>query len=85
VVFAAYLLIRNHEKPVATWFDEKQIADMAAGALVSVFTVMPLLVLISVIEAFARIEVPEPFWLMLVLFAHLIVLSGVALARSRAT
>jgi hypothetical protein len=80
----AFLIVRNRNKPISSWFDEKQTADTAAGALCSLMAVMPLLVVLSAADWFVGLGQPLPFWLMLVFFLCLIIFSGVVLARSRA-
>ncbi len=82
-VYLFYMVIRNRRKPLRSWFDEKQTADLGAGALVSVFSMMVVLVPAGVIEASVRTGLPAPFWPMTVFFVGLSALSTVSLARSR--
>jgi hypothetical protein len=79
----AFLILRNRNKPLSAWFDEKQTADTAAGALGSMMAVMPLLVVLSAADWYAGLGQPPAFWLMLVFFLCLVVFSGCVLARSR--
>lgn len=83
-VFLAYMVVRNGRRPIAAWFDEKQTADMAVGALFALFAVLSLLLAAAAVEAVTDTGLPAPFWPMLAFFCGLTVLSAAALARNRA-
>jgi len=80
----AFLIVRNRRKPPSAWFDEKQTADTAAGALCSMLAVMPLLVVLGAADWYVGLGQPLSFWLMLVFFLCLVIFSGSVLVRSRA-
>jgi hypothetical protein len=84
-VYLVYMIVRNGRRPIATWFDEKQTADTAIGALFAIFVVLPLLLAAAAVEAVTDTGLPEPFWPMLAFFCSLAVLSITALARTRMT
>jgi hypothetical protein len=76
------LVARNRTRPLAAWFDEKQTADTAVGALCSMLAVMPALVALSAVDLYVRLGLPLSFWLMLLFFLCLILFSTTVLARS---
>jgi len=84
VVFLAYMIVRNGRRPISTWFDEKQTADTAVGALFALAAVLPLLLAGSAVEVVAVTGLPAPFWPMTAFFVGLAVLSAASLAWSRA-
>ncbi|MFN2298776.1 MAG: hypothetical protein ACK2UB_08000 [Anaerolineales bacterium] len=81
----AFLILRNRNKPLAAWFDEKQTGDMAAGALCAMLVMMPLLVILSAVDLRVSLEPPFSFWFMQLFFLCLILFSGTVLIRSGRT
>ena len=82
IVILAFLIVRNRNKPLSAWFDEKQTVDTAVGALCSMLVGMPLLVILSALDWYVKFAQPLGFWLMLVFFVCLSMFSWAVLIRS---
>jgi hypothetical protein len=80
----AFLMVRNRNKPLSAWFDEKQTTDTAVGGLCAMMVVMPVLVILSAVDLRIDLEPPFAFWLMLLFFLCLTLFSFCVLMRSRA-
>jgi hypothetical protein len=80
----AFLMVRNRNKPLSAWFDEKQTTDTAVGGLCSMMVVMPILVILSAVDLRIEFQPPFAFWLMLLFFLCLTLFSFCMLMRSRA-
>lgn len=84
LLFAVYWLVKNRDKPLSTWLDEKQTYDAATGALVSLMVTLPLMGIFTILSVWvARLQ--APFWLLLAFFTQLIALSGTVISRNRMT
>jgi hypothetical protein len=79
----AFLIVRNRNKPLSAWFDEKQTTDTAVGALCSMMVVMPMLVFLSAVDLRVTLEPPLAFWFMVLFFLCLTLFSLCVLIRSR--
>jgi hypothetical protein len=77
-------MVRNRNKPLSAWFDEKQTTDTAVGGLCAMMVVMPVLVILSAVDLRIDLEPPFAFWLMLLFFLCLTLFSFCVLMRSRA-
>jgi hypothetical protein len=82
IIVLVFLIVRNRTRPLAAWFDEKQTADTAIGALGAMLAAMPALVVLSALDLYVRLGLPLSFWMMLVFFLCLVFFSGTVLGRS---
>lgn len=82
ILFISYWAIRNKNKPVSTWFDEKQSFDAAFSAVFTLAATFPLVVIL-IIASVCIAGLPASFWLFLLIFIQLAVFAGSVTWRSR--
>ncbi len=78
-----YWIVKNRSKPLAQWFDEKQMSDTAAAGLMATAVSLFLLYIFGIISIYKVSALPVSFWLLLVFFVNLAVFSAATLARNR--
>lgn len=82
VSFSFYWMIKNRNKKLSTWFDEKQMADSSMSALVSLSIAFPLIIL-AILFSILFDVFSASFWLILVFFITLGIFSGSIVIRNR--
>lgn len=82
VSFFIYWAIRNRSKPVAGWFDEKQVSDSTAAALTALAVMMPLTIAAIITSLFVT-TLPASFWLALLFFATLGAFTGRIMLKNK--
>lgn len=81
-VYIAYWAVRNKNKPISDWFDEKQQSDTAVSAMLTLASAFPLSV-IFIILSVCIVALPASFWVSLLLFTQLVIFTGSVIWRSR--
>jgi len=82
ILFSIYWIIKNRNRPLPEWLDEKQVSDTAIGALVATITALPLIALFIVLSLNV-ISLPAPFWLSFLFFTILTAFTGTVIMKNR--